>query len=94
MTNQQSAGLVEGLEFEIQFLLNIPVSVYPIAGSYSRVQFLQKDNLQSFHGLIFTDVHDHTHHTLYNRAYFTESSLSMKTAKIGPLKNFQLHVHV
>ena len=37
----------------------------------------------------FTDVHHHTHYTLYNYcAYFTASRLP---AKIGPLKNFLLY---
>jgi hypothetical protein len=53
-------------------------------------------SLQSFRGLIFADASDHSHYTLYNRAYFTglifaDSRLSAKTTKIGPHENFPLY---
>ena len=41
--------------------------------------------------LIFADAHTHTHYTLYNRAYFMDSSLSARTTKIGPPENFPLY---
>jgi hypothetical protein len=56
-------------------------------------------SLQSFRGLIFADVGDYAHYTLYNRTYFVgvifaDSRLSVKTAKsakIGPHENFPLY---
>ena len=67
-----------------------------MAGNFRGVQFSRKASLQSFCGLTFADVHTHAHYTLYNRAYFAglifaDSSLSAKTTKIGPHKNFRLY---
>ena len=50
----------------------------------------------NFRGLIFADACTHAHYTLYNCAYFAglifaDSSLSVKTAKIGPHENFPLY---
>ena len=61
-----------------------------------RVWFSQIGDLYHFTGLIFVDVHNHAHYTLYNRAYFVGltfavSQSSMKIAKIGPLENFPLY---
>jgi hypothetical protein len=61
--------------------------IYHIAGNFHGVQF---SRMASF---LFADVCNHTHYTLYNRAYFvglifTDSHLS---TKIGPLKNFLLY---
>ena len=69
---------------------------YRIAGNFRGVQFSRKASLQSFRGLIFADARTHSHYTLYNRAYFAglifaDSSLSAKTAKIEPNKNFPLY---
>jgi hypothetical protein len=52
-------------------------------------------SVQNFRSSIFADAHDHAHYTLYSCAYFvglvfTDSSLSTKTAKIGPLEDFLL----
>ena len=50
-------------------------------------------DLQRFYGLIFMDVRDCAHYTLYIHAYFANISFwdNCFSAKIGPLKNFPLH---
>jgi hypothetical protein len=65
---------------------------YRIAGNFCGVQFSRMASLQSFRGLIFADVGDHAHCTLYNRTYFVglifaDSHLSAKTTKIRPHEN-------
>ena len=59
-------------------------------------QFSWVGDLYHFTALIFADVRDHAHYTLYNRSYFAGlifavSRSSVKTAKIGPLQNFPLY---
>ena len=59
-------------------------------------------DIYHYMGLIFVDLRTHAHCVLYNQAYFAGlifmvRQLSVKTAKIGPLKNFPLYgslVHV
>ena len=67
--------------------------VYRIAGNFRGFQFSRVGDLYHFTGLIFADVHDHAHYTLYNLSYFTGLifAVSLKTAKIGPLENFPLY---
>ena len=62
-------------------------------GNFHGFNFSRMGDIYHFTGLIFADVHDHAHYTLYNNAYFvglifTVSQSSTKTVKIGPLKNF------
>jgi hypothetical protein len=69
---------------------------YRIAGNYRGVQFSRKASLQSFRSLIFADVGDYAHYTLYYRTYFAglifaDSRLSAKTTKIRPHENFLLY---
>jgi hypothetical protein len=81
----------------ISDLVGDMIILYCIVGNFHGVQFSRKANLQNVCGLIFADVSDHAHYTLHNRAYFaglsfTDSSLSAKTAKIGPHGNFLLYI--
>ena len=69
---------------------------YCIAGNFQGFQFSWIGDLYHFTCLIFTDVYDHAHYTLYNRAHFmglmfVVDRSSAKTTKIGPLKNFPLY---
>jgi hypothetical protein len=50
----------------------------------------------NFRGLIFADMGDYAHYTLYNHTYFAglifaDSHLSTKTTKIRPHENFPLY---
>ena len=63
----------------------------PYSGKFSRMV-----DFYYFAGLDFTDASTHTHYVLYNQAFFTGLIFvirrwSVKTTKIGPLKNFLLY---
>ena len=69
--------------------MNIVFRQYSEYHTVGKFQFLRIGDLYRFTGLIFADVHDHAHYTLYNRAYFVSlifavSRSSVKTANIGP----------
>ena len=60
-------------------------------GNFQGIQFLRLDDLLTFRGSIFADVHNCAIMSTYKRAYFMGlifmvRESTMKTAKIGPLK--------
>ncbi len=66
------------------------------SGKFSWDPIIADSQSSKFSRFNFTDVHDHTHlytvqPCLFHVSIFVDSSLSAKTAKIGPLENFPLY---